>query len=265
MKHRHLILAALLLATPARAADALERPIALYEAGKFDAAALAAEAVQSAAGQAFAARALLAYATTAVKAAERRAYYEQALARADAAVKADGTLIDARLQKVSALGAITRLSDDLSAANRAMSSEIKEQIDAGLAQDPQSPAMQAALGSWNLDVVHRAGMSAFIVGASTAHGLAAFEQALATGPAKIPICFEYALALAALDAGKYQDKIDALAADALGVSAHDAYERILQERLKLLRAALVAHDGRALNAVIRGLRGAADLPETRSP
>ena len=222
--------------------NAQAAPFDLYLQGKYDAAIAAGIAQSNAQGFALAARAELA--AEAMRPAPCLECLRRAEADARKAIAADAKLADGHVFLAAALGREGRLADVVTVVSQGYATQAKTHIDAAIADDSSDAFAWAALGGWNIEIVHKGGpaLAHTIYGATSEAGYAAFEKSFALAPDNIAIRYQYALTLGAYNAPYFRQTI----ADALNrVSAgtpHGAYEVFVQARAKDLLAALGESD-----------------------
>ncbi|HEY6578261.1 MAG TPA: hypothetical protein VIY09_02985 [Rhizomicrobium sp.] len=245
------VLASVLLASAARA----ETPYQLYVAGRFADAEKAALAEDDAAGYALAARSDLAAEMMRPEPCSPCLAHAQSLAQH--AIDLDPKLAEARIEFVVSLGYQARIMGPIEAHLKGFAEKAKNNIDAAIADDPQSPWGWAALGGWNVEIAHAAGstLARWLYGASLKSGFDDFDKAFAAAPDNLVIRFQYALSLAAC----HDDAYRAAMIDALNRATADApksaYEAYAQKCAKDLLAALKAGDVESFDRLVRHDRG----------
>jgi hypothetical protein len=234
-------LAALLLCgSPANAAT--DPLYALYAKGAYEAAMRAGVAAGSATGYAVAARAALA------DAALRPAPCLDCLKRAEnfarRAIAADPGLADGQVWLAAALGYESRLTGLIRAKLRGAPDEAKAALDAALKDDPANPYALAALGGWNVEIVHVGGayLADHLYGASEAAGLALFDRAVHAAPGNVAVHYQVALSLAGFDADAYRARVIRELEAATAATPATSYERSMQGRAGELAALLRRSD-----------------------
>jgi hypothetical protein len=219
-----------------------ETPIELYRQGKFEAAIAAGMAAGDAEGYATAARSELAAETM----APDRCLDCIRRAEADArkAIAADPKLVDGHLFLAVALGRESRLIGMIAAAANGNPAKVKSELDKALACDPQDATVIAALGGWNIEMVHGGGrmMARMVFGASVEQGLHLFAKAFELAPAKLPLRYQYALTLSALDIETYRKDVEDALVRATEDKPESTYEAFAQQRAKKLLATLRGDD-----------------------
>ena len=138
----------------------------------------------------------------------------------------------------------------------------RERLEHCLAHHPDDPLVMAALGGWH-SAVSRAGLLARIaLGGSTKDAEAYFKRAIAIDGTAIDIRFEY---VRFLGRGGRDDRAEALRQldIVLGLKPTDAAEKIMQERLMLLRAPLKADDKNEVRDIILQTSAFRDIADWR--
>lgn len=246
------LLCALLFSGAAQAAT----PYELYEQGKYDAAIAAGRAQNDAPGFAIAARSELA-----AEAMRDTHCLECALRAQDDARKAiaiDPKNADGHVFLAIALGREGRMLSPFTVIRRNYPAKAKAELDTAIAVDPSNARAWAALGGWNIELVHKGGvtMAHMMYGASLADGLAAFDKAFVFGQDNVGLCYQYALTLSSFDLNTYRPKIEEALAHARNGKPNGAYEVFVQGRAKELYAALKKGDMDAYTALVaRGQGG----------
>ena len=198
------LIAILIAGAPmARAAD-LSAAGLLYAAGDYRQAARMALEAQTAPGDAFAARALLA-AATAQPQGDRQELVALAAEAARMAIARDGTAIEGYLQLAIALGYEGRAIGNIAAHERGLASEARRVIDSALAIDADNPWALTLDGAWHLEIVDAAGriLAIALYGARRGSGLAALRAAAAYPDVSLVILHQCALQLLAHDPEKF--------------------------------------------------------------
>ncbi|MGH6888993.1 MAG: hypothetical protein ACREHF_07330 [Rhizomicrobium sp.] len=232
-----------------------QTPFQLYQAGRFAEAEKAALAQGDAASYALAARADLAAEMMRPEPCSPCLAHAESLAAR--AVEMDPKLAEARIEYVVALGYEARLMGELEAHFRGFAQKAKTNIDAAIADDPNSAWAWAALGGWNVEIAHDAGstLARWLFGASLKSGLGDFERAFAAAPDNLVIRFQYALSLAACHDPAYRTAIADALARAVRDAPQDAYEAYAQKCAKDLLAAFNAGDMDTFDRLVRHDQG----------
>ena len=234
MQLRSLILFAfaVLAAMPARADFAAAN--AAFDQGRYDAAFQALAHEDTGDAHAFRARALLAKAMCGED-DPSPSLVADALSEADAALSLSPDHAEGRLQKAIALSLILRpmsLSEASQTGYGELSKALAESV---LADDPSNFYAHGFLAVWHVEVERRGGMiGAAIMGASLKAARNHYQAAVALAPEDIGLHWQWARALAALDAKKYRREIsDALT---VAVNAHPStdLDRVMQHRASTL-------------------------------
>jgi tetratricopeptide (TPR) repeat protein len=236
---------ALAIASTAQAA-----PFDLYEQGKYEDAIAAGVARNDSAGFALAARAALAAETM------RDAPCLDCLKRAEdyarKAVAADPKNPDGHVFLAVALGREGRLVGAITVLSQGFASQAKEHLDAALAADPNNAFAWAALGGWNIEIVHKGGarLARMVYGATGEQGFAAFDKAFALAPGNVALRYQYALTLSAYNPNAFRKNIEDALVRARDGKPNGLYEIFVQARAKELIAALNKGDMNAYTALV---------------
>lgn len=234
-----LILAAV-SALPLRAHAQLSEMGALFSRGDYLVAAAQAEAGTDADSLAFAARAVLAQCMTGSTEPDP-ALVDRAAKDAEAALKIDKRHAEAKLQLAIALSLKSRVMDPMGAWGSGYGQRGKRLVEEVLKDDPGNAFAQGFLSVWNIEVRQRGGsLGAAMMGASVDTGRKHYAEAVKLSPDYVGIYWQYARALAALDARKYGDEIMSVLGRAIAAKADDHVETVMQARAVQLLAAMKA-------------------------
>ena len=212
----------------------------LYAAGKYEDAIAAGLAQNNAQGFVVSARAALAEEQL------RDTPCLDCLKRAESfarrAIAADPSVPEGHIYVAAILGYEARIVGIVQARLNGYPEEAKRQLDEALHLDPGNAWALAALGGWNIEIVHRGGAFAaqLLYGANVKTGLDDFGKAFAAQPGNLVLRFQEALTLSGYDLDAYRGAIkDGLQRAASG-NPETAYDRAIQARaaslLKLLQA-----------------------------
>ncbi|HEY8949699.1 MAG TPA: hypothetical protein VIM56_12500 [Rhizomicrobium sp.] len=234
MKLAFALAAALATSGAAQAAT----PFELYEQGKYDDAIAAGIAQRNSAGYAIAARAELA--AEVMRDTRCLECIERAEDDARKAIAADPSNPDGHVFLAVALGRKGRLVSALTVISQGYATQAKAELDAALAADPGNAFAWAALGGWNIEIVHKGGprLAKMIYGATREQGAAAFDKAFALAPGNVGLRYQYALTLSSYNPHAFRDKIEDALKRARGGKANGAYELFVQARAKELQTVL---------------------------
>ncbi len=208
-------------------------------------------------GQAFAARALLAYVSLAPLGQERDRALAQAEAHARRAILLDPEHVEGRLQLAVALGYRGRADGPMVAHLAGLAGEAREQIDAALAVAPDNPFALAIDGAWHLEIVAGAGpvMADLFYGATLDKGQAAFQAARSQAPNNLLFDVQYAVALLSFGVVHHRDAVLAMLDAARAKTPHDALSAHYQASATALHTALSANDAAAVQELVATLQG----------
>jgi hypothetical protein len=158
------------------------------------------------------------------------------------AIAANPKLADGYLFLAVALGLDSHIIGSMSALSKGYASLSKKQIETALKLEPDNARALASMGGWNLEVVRGAGslLASWQYDASAKKGIEFFNKAVAADPGNVVVHYQYALALAGLDTGKYHDLIVKELTQAANGKPQTAYDTMSKERaaklLELLKA-----------------------------
>ncbi len=229
-------------------------PWTLYAAGQYEQAIAAGMKRHDAFGYAIAARAELA--REMMRDAPCLECLDRAADYAREAISSDPKLPQGHVYLATAMGYEARIIGPLAARLKDFPDKAKEEIDAALADDPRDPWAWAALGGWNVEIVHQGGvLGRLLYGAGVAQGIADFRKSFALDPGNVVVRVQFALSLAAYDRETYKSDIaDALAA-AAGDKPRTAYDAFSQSRARALQAALDSGDTANFDRLVRHDQG----------
>ncbi|MDE2182027.1 MAG: hypothetical protein KGJ78_03290 [Alphaproteobacteria bacterium] len=246
-----LLVLAITAATPAGTPTAYQ----LYAEGKYDDSVRISLAQNDAAGYAEAARSTLA------EEAGRDSPCLPCLQRAEdyarRAIATDPHLVDGNIYLAITLGLEEHIIGPDAARRQNFPDVARHAIDAALAVDPKNAWALAALGGWNLAIVHGGGafLADLFYGATVGKGLQAFEAAFEAAPNNIAVRYQYALSLSMFNEARYQPQIEAALARVVSLPTATAYERMIQKRAGDLLELLKAGDNGAYLAVVKKYEG----------
>ncbi len=252
---RAVLLALLLLASPARAADEI---FTLYAEGRYEQAIRAGEASRSAPGLAIAARAALAEAM--LRPQPCLSCLERAETLARAGIAADPGHADNHVWLAAALGHQARILGKVRAQVARMPNESRAALDTALRHAPDNAYAVSALGGWNIEIVRGGGayLARTLYGASEPEGIALFDRAVKLAPGNVAVHYQVALSLLGFDADKYRARIAAELKAAQAATAATAYERRMQDRAGELLGLQARGADDALQARVRRYQGYPD-------
>lgn len=209
-----------------------------FARGAYMDAARDAEAGATAGDLAFAARALLAQCMTGAGEPDA-ALIDQAARNAEAALKLEPGLDDARLQLAIALSLKSRPMDAMAVWTSGKGEKARKLAEEVLKSDPSNFYALGFLAVWNIEVQKRGGdMGAWMMNASIEKARDYYAAAANLAPDDIGLHWQYARALASLDAAKYEDEATRVLDRATTASAGDYLEGVMQQRATDLAAAL---------------------------
>lgn len=236
------IIATILFASPAAFAENEAQQIAFTEGRYVDAVSLS-NGSSSPDDIAFSARSLLAQAVSAPDYEPPMHLLEAAEANARAALDLDPTHVEGRLQLAIALSLKARPLSNRDAMRSGYGEEAKDLADAVLRDDPDNTYAHGFLAVWHLEVRRRGGaIGASIMGASVRKARHHYETATQTAPDDASIHWQYARALAALNAKRYRNEVDRILKTALDCQTETTLEGVMKHRAETLQAAMLDED-----------------------
>lgn len=248
MSMRWILLSALML-FPSALAEENAQLIAFTEGRYAEAADLTAFA-DTADAKAFAARSLLAEAMSNEDYLPPQSIVEQAEQYARSALAIDPDHIEGRLQLAIALSLRARPLSLSEARKTGFGEKSKELAIGVLEDDPTNPYAHGFMAVWHIEVRRRGGtIGASIMGASVKRGRRHYEAAIAERPHDASIHWQYARALASLNAKKYQDEINAALAAALECGTDSQLEALMKARALTLSDAIASEPRKTVEAL----------------
>lgn len=210
----------------------------LYATGSYAEAARTALLEQTAAGDALAARALLAKAQTGSRSG-RGQLVAKAQEAAAAAIARDPEYIEGHMQLAVALGYQGRALGDYIAHQQGLATQARAAIDSALSLDPDNAWARALSGTWHLEIVKGAGplLASALYDASRTDGLADLRKAVNAPDVSIIVLYQCALQLLAHNADSFGREAERILIAASNAEQHNAFERFTARRVdRLLRA-----------------------------
>ncbi len=235
-------IALLLALSPAAFAQEDAHLIAFTE-GRYEDAAELAQRAETPDRLAFAARSLLAEAMSAPDFVPPPILIDEAESFARSALEADPDHIEGRLQLAIALSLKARPLSTREAMRSGYGETAKTLVEGVLEDDPENPFANGFLAVWHLEVRRRGGaFGASILGASVKQGRRHYQTAIEASPGDASIHWQYARALAALNAKKYRAEIETSLQAALDCRADSTLEDVMRRRAELLQFTLENQD-----------------------
>ena len=226
------------LALPASAHPTSSELAAKFARGEYMAAARDAEQAAGPDDLAFAARALLAFCMTGTQEPDA-AIVDRASKDAEAALKLDPGHEEGRLQLAIALSLKSRRMDPMAAWTAGYGEKGRKLAEEVLKSDPSNFYAHGFLAVWNVEVESRGGeLGAWMMGASLDGAREHYQAAARLAPDDIGIHWQYARALAALDASAHATEAAQALARATAAMANDHVEQVMQSRAARLATAL---------------------------
>ena len=243
------LIALLVLTAPIAAADEEAHLIAFTE-GRYVEAATAAEIIHTPDSLAFAARSLLAEAISAPDHTPDSILLDQAQLQAETALMDAPDHVEARLQLAIALSLKTRPMSIRDIRRSGYGERAKDLVDSVLADEPTNSYAHGFLSVWHIEVRRRGGaLGASIMGASVKRGRRHYQDAIALDPDDASIHWQYARALASLNAKKYREEIDNALAQAALCQTDTALEEVMQNRAATLALAVETKSRREIETL----------------
>lgn len=221
-----------------------------FEDGNYSEAADQATALPSADSLAFAARCKLAEAISDPGFTPPEALVLEAEALAREALALDDRHVEGRLQLAIALSLRARPLSTRAAMRSGLGDQAKDLAEAVLKDDPENFYAHGFMAVWHIEVVRRGGsVGSAIMGASVRKGRKHYQAALRANSSDASTHWQYARALAALNAKKYRDEIDAALNAAITLDAPTALDLVMQDRAQTLQTALETKSRRSVEAL----------------
>jgi tetratricopeptide (TPR) repeat protein len=225
----------------------------LFDEGDFAKAAEAGKLLDTSAGWAVSARALLIEAAYLAPAPEKEARLLEAEAAARKALAKDQNNTNAMIQLVIALGYRVRIEGTLKAQTEGRAGETKALLERALALEPQNAWANAAFGGWNGQIVRSAGslLGKLLFGATLDLARAGFAKAMSLDPGNVSILVEYGKLLLNLKPGSYTREAKPLLVEALTHPPKNAFEKILLGQAQALVEAINSGDEQRLKETLK--------------
>ncbi len=239
----------IILLMPAAMADEDARLTAFTE-GRYIEAADLSDLDADADAHAFAARSLLAQAMSDETYVPPQSIVEQAERYARTAIELEPGHVEGRLQLAIAMSLRARALSLGEARRSRLGEDSKNLALSVLMDDPTNPYAHGFMAVWHIEVRRRGGsIGASILGASVKKGRKHYEAAIAAHPHDASIHWQYARALAALNAKKYRAEIDRALEAALGCGAETQLEALMQARARLLNQVIASESRKTVEAL----------------
>lgn len=224
-----------------------------YLAGQYDAAFADVATDRGADACAFGARMLLAKAMSG-DVQPPPSLVAAALDAAENALAAEPQHVEGRLQKAIALSLLVRPMSLREARDSGWGEQARDLAEAVLADEPQNAYAHGFLAVWHVEVLNRGGLlGAMILGASMEEAGRHYASAMQASPADAAFHWQYARALAALNARKYHQQIAMSLDAALAAPVGSELERVMQERARTLSSAVATTRSRDVEALAESM------------
>lgn len=231
-------MALIILASPVALADE-ESYLDAFTEGRYGEAASVVERSTTPDNLAFAARSHLAEAMSASDFIPSPDHIAEAEVLARSALEDDPQHIEARLQLAIALSLQTRPMTRRQAMRSGLGEDAKRLVEAVLADDPGNTYAHGFLSVWHIEVRRRGGaFGASMMGASVKTARRHYQAAIAMTPDEASLHWQYARALAALNAKKYRAEIQVALDAAITCDTDSSLEGVMQYRAEILQAAM---------------------------
>ena len=232
------LIAILIFVSPVAMADEETYRIAFTE-GRYDDAASVAERSSTPDNLAFAARSRLAEAMSASDFIPPAELILEAETLTRAALADDPQHVEARLQLAIALSLKTRPMTNRQAMRAGYGEEAKDLVESVLEDDPGNTYAHGFLSVWHVEVRRRGGaIGASVMGASVKKARRHYQTAITMTPDEASVHWQYARALAALNAKKFRTEIEMALDAAINCNADSSLEGVMQDRAEILQSAL---------------------------
>ncbi|MEM7328856.1 MAG: hypothetical protein AAF437_08970 [Pseudomonadota bacterium] len=221
------------------AAAAEEAHLIAFTEGRYAEAASVVETSHAPDALAFAARSLLAEAISDEAFNVSPVLIEQAEQLSREALIEAPDHIEARLQLAIALSLKARPMTTRDARRAGYGDDAKRLADSVLEDDPTNTYAHGFLSVWHIEVRRRGGaIGASIMGASIRTAREHYQAAIRLSPDDASVHWQYARALASLNAKKYRREIESALAQALDCGAETRLEQVMQTRARVLQSAI---------------------------
>ncbi len=211
------------LATPLQDAQKL------YTKGEFQAAVKIANDIQTAEGQALAAKANSIYAST-QPSNKQEVVYAESEKYANAAIKLNSKYSEGYFELARALGRLSQIRGTLAALSQGLGSKIKGNLETCLDLDRNSAECMVSFGLWHAEITAKG--VGWVYGASEGASINFFERAIAIEPKIIIHRVEYAHAMLLMNRDKFKAQAKAQLETAIKLEPRDAADKLDLERAK---------------------------------
>jgi tetratricopeptide (TPR) repeat protein len=201
----------------------------LYAKGDFKAAVDIASEIDTAEGQAFAAKANSIYAGTQTE-NKQEPMYAISEKYANNAVKLNNKYAPGYFELARALGRLSQLRGTLVALSQGLGTKIKTNLETCIDLDRSSASCMVAYGLWHAEIVAKG--VGWIYGANEGASINFFERAIAIEPKIIIHRVEYAKGMLLLNRDKYKAAAKSQLELALKLEPRDAADKLDLERAK---------------------------------
>jgi tetratricopeptide (TPR) repeat protein len=201
----------------------------LYAKGDFKAAVEIAGDIDSADGQAFAAKANSIYASTQPE-NKQEALYSVSEKYANNAIKLNSKYAPGYFELARALGRLSQIRGTLAALSQGLGTKIKSNLETCIDLDRNSASCMVAYGLWHAEIVAKG--VGWIYGANEGASINFFERAINLEPKIIIHRVEYAKGMLLLNRDKYKAAAKSQLEAAIKLEPRDAADKLDLERAK---------------------------------
>jgi tetratricopeptide (TPR) repeat protein len=220
---KKILLTLFLGATVTLAAGSLQEAKSLYAKGEFLKASNVAAELNTAEGNALAAKALSLHASTQPE-KNQDELYSKAETYARAAIKTNAKYAEGYMETARALGRLSQLRGVMTALSQGYGSQIRENLDKCLELDKDHAGAMVAYGVWHSEIVSKG--VGWLYGASGDKGLEYFNKAIKLEPKTIIHRVEFARGMVLLDKAKFLPKAIEHLEVAVKLTPNDAAEKL---------------------------------------
>jgi tetratricopeptide (TPR) repeat protein len=201
----------------------------LYAKGDFKGALEITSDIDSAEGQAFAAKVNSIYAGTQPE-NKQEPLYSVSEKYANNAIKLNSKYAAGYFELARALGRLSQLRGTLAALSQGLGSKVKSALESCLDNDRSSASCMVAYGLWHAEIVAKG--VGWVYGANEGASINFFERAIAIEPKVIIHRVEYAKGMLLLNRDKYKEAAKSQLEAAIKLEPRDAADKLDLERAK---------------------------------
>ena len=213
-----------------------------FTEGRFVEAADIAEALETSAGYALAAKSLAVYGHyVATGEDERDEVIDRAIRMGEEAVRADSTNAEAHFQSAHAVGRYAQTVGTMTALREGLGGKVRDLLEAALAINPDFAEAHLALAGWHADVAAAGRVARWMYGGNREEAIAHYERTMELEPNHKVVLHGYGTRLPYLDEEQGVERAREMLSRALDIPIRDVYEEYVH--LEILDA-LDALEGR---------------------